>query len=1096
MNSLGRGDDKKEKNKASVMTRETVGMTILLFGAILFLIAVTGPYIFGDPGTAITAFFLGLFGLFFYPLDLLFVYFGFVLVSGKKPIPGKWLARFVLVALSVFLIVHLSTAERFASEGYGGYLSGCWSAAGTHAGEGTGGGVLMGLIVYPVRKLFHAAGAYVVFSLVLIAAVFFLLMGTPLKGLIFRARAPRAQKTEETRPPVTFEDLSAPAYHEAVPEPLPEERYVPQRAPSARRSVQEESREILFSSDPASSYRNNLIFSSDSQFNNSPRRSSVTRTAPTVSETVSATSATGYGAAESSAPASYAERYSTQAETARPAMPRKVVPVERTFPAREENYNYPQMPTYRAPDAVKEPEDKRDFYAKDVTREPAAEENTVASASDSPAGEPMESLRLPYAAQLTDTPAASESSAPAAPTESDSGLRSPREMFRNAFSRSPQEEERPQPRFGFGSAAQEEKSEPDRGFGTSEVDVGSDRVERAFRELDSARGFGAPKREEPSVWRTDDAPREVEPTRETEDPVSVRRGFTEPEEPAEDSLRGRSAADLFDDDADADFDDADFRKTDEPIPPSRSFEALRESPRRGSMQSAPSPVREISDEPAPVPVKHVYKKYVCPNHNHFEQYNDTVAVSTEEIEHNSNVIVETLSAFHIEAEVAKVTCGSAVTRYDIDIPGNVAVRNVIKRDAEIALRLHARDGVNIYSNSEVGAISIEVPNSVRATVGLRAVMQSDEYVNGKPNSLLFAIGKDVEGRNVCGNIVKMKHLLVAGSTGSGKSVCLNAMLISLICKYSPEDLRLILIDPKKVEFAIFDGLPHLMINEIIADAQKAVTALNWAIKEMERRYSLFEQKTRSGANVHNLDEYNAHLTEDEEKLPKIVIVVDELADLMSVAKKDIEDRIQRLAQKARAAGMHLVIATQRPSVDVITGVIKGNLPTRLAFRVIQEVDSRTILDESGAEKLLGNGDMLYRSEGMFNCLRVQGAFISSREVQAVIEDIKAHNEAYFDESVADYINKNDSPAGGSDEDGEDDGKVNPQYIKALAIVVKLGSASISLIQRKCSIGYNHAGKIIEWMEMMHYISPFEGKAKPRTVLLSKEEFESKFGKLD
>ena len=375
-------------------------------------------------------------------------------------------------------------------------------------------------------------------------------------------------------------------------------------------------------------------------------------------------------------------------------------------------------------------------------------------------------------------------------------------------------------------------------------------------------------------------------------------------------------------------------------------------------------------------------------------------------------------------------------------------------------------------------------------------MQSDEYVNGKPNSLMFAIGKDVEGRNVCGNIVKMKHLLVAGSTGSGKSVCLNAMLISLICKYSPEDLRLILIDPKKVEFAIFDGLPHLMINEIIADAQKAVTALNWAIKEMERRYSLFEQKTRSGANVHNLDEYNAHLTEDEEKLPKIVIVVDELADLMSVAKKDIEDRIQRLAQKARAAGMHLVIATQRPSVDVITGVIKGNLPTRLAFRVIQEVDSRTILDESGAEKLLGNGDMLYRSEGMFNCLRVQGAFISSREVQAVIEDIKAHNEAYFDESVADYINKNDSPAGGSDEDGEDDGKVNPQYIKALAIVVKLGSASISLIQRKCSIGYNHAGKIIEWMERMHYISPFEGKAKPRTVLLSKEEFESKFGKLD
>ena len=217
---------------------------------------------------------------------------------------------------------------------------------------------------------------------------------------------------------------------------------------------------------------------------------------------------------------------------------------------------------------------------------------------------------------------------------------------------------------------------------------------------------------------------------------------------------------------------------------------------------------------------------------------------------------------------------------------------------------------------------------------------------------------------------------------------------------------------------------------------------------------------------------------------------------MSVAKKDIEDRIQRLAQKARAAGMHLVIATQRPSVDVITGVIKGNLPTRLAFRVIQEVDSRTILDESGAEKLLGLGDMLYRTEGMYSCLRVQGAFIDSKEVQRVVEDIKAHNEAYFDESVADYINQTEASAGGVGDDDADGGAVDPQYIKALAIVVKLGSASISLIQRKCSVGYNHAGKIIEWMELMGYISPFDGKAKARTVLLTKEDFEAKYGDLD
>ena len=344
----------------------------------------------------------------------------------------------------------------------------------------------------------------------------------------------------------------------------------------------------------------------------------------------------------------------------------------------------------------------------------------------------------------------------------------------------------------------------------------------------------------------------------------------------------------------------------------------------------------------------------------------------------------------------------------------------------------------------------------------------------------------------------MKHLLVAGSTGSGKSVCLNALLVSLIAKYAPEDMRLILIDPKKVGFAVYEGLPHLMINEIINEPQKAVSALNWAIKEMERRYSVFEQKTKSGTNVQDIDDYNKNLTEDEEKLCKIVIVFDELADFMMVAKKEIEERIQRLTQKARAAGIHLVIATQRPSVDVITGVIKGNLPTRIAFRTIQEVDSRTILDEKGAENLLGNGDMLYTSEGMRGTKRVQGAYIDPDEVMAIVSDIKANNEAYYDDDVSDYINK----SGGSESGGSsgpasfaDDGAggVAQVYVKALGIVVELGQASISLIQRKCSVGYNHAGKIIEWMESMGYISPFDGKAKARSVLLTKEEFEAKYG---
>ena len=355
---------------------------------------------------------------------------------------------------------------------------------------------------------------------------------------------------------------------------------------------------------------------------------------------------------------------------------------------------------------------------------------------------------------------------------------------------------------------------------------------------------------------------------------------------------------------------------------------------------------------------------------------------------------------------------------------------------------------------------------------------------------MCGLGKDIEGRAICGDIMKMKHLLVAGSTGSGKSVCLNALIISLLYKYSPEDLRIILVDPKQVEFNIYEKLPHLMINEIIFEPAKVVNVLNWAITEMERRYSLFKEKTKKGTLVREIDEYNAHLLPDEEKLPKVVMIIDELADLMSVAKKDIEDRIQRLTQKSRAAGIHLVLATQRPSVNVITGVIKSNLPTRVAFKVTQEVDSRTILDESGAEKLLGYGDMLYKTDTMTFPRRVQGALVESAEVQQVVQFVKEHNEAYFDDSVYDYIN-NAKSGGGVDGDGGDDG-VEAVYIDALRYVVQIGQASISMIQRRCSVGYPKAGKIIEWMENMGYISAFEG-AKARKVLLTPEEFESKYG---
>ncbi|MDE6676250.1 MAG: hypothetical protein K2K12_00870, partial [Clostridia bacterium] len=782
-------------------------------------------------------------------------------------------------------------------------------------------GVVFGIIAFPVRYLLTEAGAYVVFALLTAFSVFLILMLTPLKnylkpslGLNKREKKVKTEGTRDYPAAFEFDDLSAPETRsmaseiEVTPAPKPAPQPVPvaQQPAPAPKSAKEESRDILFSNDPASSYRNNLIFSRDSQFNTNPRRSSVSvqrAGEPSAEPASTAPRMYTYEPTKpdyikpSYTPPSYSERYSAQAQSARPAMPRKVTPAEKTTYT-ENDTGYTPAPSYRAPSVPEEkyveerdadytptpsyhapsaPQEKHDYYSHDV--EPVYSEPEV---------EEDEDLSTSY----TEAALNAEQETPEEETEQTRD-----EMFRSIFSR-PVEQMRT------------EISESRQSFSR-----GSD-----FRGAE-------PVEEEPAIERESTFDEPLDAPRFGFGDKDVEESIEEPSRSFDMPSRG-SASDLFDTD-EPEFDDADYRE-EPPVPPTRTRSFREESPRgrdsfrgegrgeglRGSSFGSPVP-----DAPAPQIKKHVYRPYRRPSNDLLFTYDDTVTVSQDEIEHNSSVIVETLAGFRVDAEVVKVRSGSAVTRYDIDIPKNIAVRTVIKRDAEIAMRLHARDGVNIYSNSEVGAISIEVPNSKRATVGLRSVLMADEYVNAKPNSLMFAIGKDIEGRNVCGNIVKMKHILVAGSTGSGKSVCLNAMLISLICRYSPADLRLILIDPKKVEFAIFDGLPHLMINEIIADAQKAVSALNWAIKEMERRYILFEQKTRAGINVHNVDEYNASLTEDEEKLPKIVIVVDELADLMSVAKKDIEDRIQRLAQKARAAGMHLVIATQRPSVDVITGVI-------------------------------------------------------------------------------------------------------------------------------------------------------------------------------
>ena len=510
------------------------------------------------------------------------------------------------------------------------------------------------------------------------------------------------------------------------------------------------------------------------------------------------------------------------------------------------------------------------------------------------------------------------------------------------------------------------------------------------------------------------------------------------------------------------------------------------------VEVTPPPVEKPIEQPKP----RVIKPYRRVPLDDFDCRDIEPTANQEEVEFTKANILATLEEFRITGvTIASVTFGPTVTRYNLILPRNIPPRKIIALDESIAISLYS-SGVNIYTNYEEGGVTIEVPNKERQFVQLGCMLSGDTFVNAKPSSLMFAMGKDVANRKVYGDISKMIHLLVAGSSGSGKSVFLGSLIISLIYKYSPEELRLILIDPKKTEFVLYNNLPHLMINEIITDAGKAVQSLNWAIGEMNRRYGLFEQMSRAGTYVVNLDQYNEQL-EKSQRLPKIVIIIDELADLMLAAKKDMEDRIQNLTQKARAAGIHLIVATQRPSIDVITGVIKSNLATRVAFYVATDVDSRVILDQSGAQKLLGKGDFLYTMPGVNIPVRVQSAFISPEDAQKVVNYIKNNNEAYYDEEATAYINSRGgnggSPCDPFDTDGNGD-SVDPVFIDALRYVILSNSASISMIQRKCSIGYNRAGKVIEWMEDMGYISPFDG-AKARKVLITKEEFESKYGPL-
>lgn len=433
---------------------------------------------------------------------------------------------------------------------------------------------------------------------------------------------------------------------------------------------------------------------------------------------------------------------------------------------------------------------------------------------------------------------------------------------------------------------------------------------------------------------------------------------------------------------------------------------------------------------------------------------------------NAKKLEDTLLSFGVEAKVTQINKGPTVTRYELQPKQGVKVSKIVNLADDIALNL-AASGIRIEAPIPgKAAVGIEVPNDTSEMVYLRDVIESDQFA-AFPSKLAFALGKDIAGKPIVADIGKMPHILIAGATGSGKSVCINTLITSILYKASPKEVKLIMIDPKVVELNVYNGIPHLMI-PVVTDPKKAAGALCWAVNEMTKRYQLFADN-----NVRDMKGYNNKVIDENLKMPSIIIIIDELADLMMTAAKEVEDAICRLAQMARAAGIHLVIATQRPSVDVITGVIKANIPSRLAFAVSSGIDSRTILDSNGAEKLLGKGDMLFCPIGESKPLRIQGAFVSDQEVEAIVEAVKMSGEVQYEETVMESIH---APAIAIEGDGEDE-----LLTQAIQLASGKEKLSISMLQRYFRIGFNRASRLMEMLEARGIVGPDEG-SKPRKVL--------------
>ncbi len=1021
MNGLGRSNQEKPK-KNSLLTKETMGVVLILFATLCLICLITRETLFSLPGQYVNAFLMGAFGYFSYAVVIYLISVGVCLVADRKfNMNKKRKAMFTLAFLALATLCHVVSMAESTGTPFGDYVLSSYAKGEGGIATASAGGIITGVIAYVFSALLTNVGSYVVLSVILAVLVYAI--------IIDFVKNPTEKRERKT---VSGSFSNTPSLDQV--QVLGERDYPVQTGEivQAVKPIKPEQTQALFVNNPS-----DFSFKTKKEINKGE--------SPALKIGFSEE---GLGVFKASQ--SYSTVNSQEIKDKIEYIKTPVnIDVEKTISGAYSK-PYQERPSTTVSDYV------------NVRIDTPNNEKNIPMFEHDRSGENVKVDSAEFRAEQFTDSYANIADEPTSVVHDEEVVRPlPEFTEEKAFDRAiEQPEQETTEEIPFVEEFAKEIDEFTRGveqiITPTEPQVPEEPVndepspsivrERRFRDI-----FGDEPKEEPK-------------------PEIVEEKKVEPEEPIAFTSRVNA--------------DSNGRSN-------RMFGF-------GERQKEEPKAEPVAEEKPKKPAPPINRKYFRPPLDLLETRTLPMDAPRDNHEERMEIIKKTLEDFKISTIPQSYVQGPSITRYEIMMPAGISVKRVLGYDDDLRMRLSATNGIRIEAPIPgKNLVGVEVANTVPTPVGLKEVMEGIANKKSGDSSLIFALGKNIVGECMCDDLTKGPHYLIAGATGSGKSVALHTMIVSMLMRYSPEELRLVLIDPKSVEFRKYEHIPHLLVDEIITEHKRALALLQWAYDETNRRNNIFNQY---GGVISKIEEYNSQIaSETIPRMPRIVIIIDELADLMESAKKDLEARIRMIAAKSRSAGIHLVLATQRPSVDVITGTIKANLPSRIALKVMNFNDSQTILSEAGAEKLLGNGDMLYKNSSMPDCERYQGAYISGREITNIVNYIKEHNKAYFDDEVSEYIERETKPkqeeSMGGVESSSDPNELDDFFLKALWLAVTSESVSISQLQRRFQIGYARAGGIVDKMERLGFVSPNEG-SKARRVLITRQEFEDRFGPMD